>query len=247
MAKAREWLFSRYNKMNWIYKMVCVNLVIAVFNIILYSKKLIGLPVFSSNIVLQATSVTAILMSVISFLYANYKILYPKVVEAVVEEVLQKKMPIDTYIDRLRSLTNIPFASSEIEFAIRQYESFRRKQVSLGEVIELNNNKSMDILLSTSVETENFLAENYRRIAMRLVILDITDEREYQTKYCQRVKKILQKNEETLDKFDLLLEEISLMGDNVDLSNLGLLSTIDALRMLRGANLEDENIGGGIV
>lgn len=218
-------------------KLFLTNFAIASVDIFCFSKVGLGLSFSSPNIVNKSLSVTVLLMSVILFGYLNSKILFAreKKEELPVLESVEVERDMEYYIEEITKISGMrSFAKQEIFEVQKQHQEFKRKVTALQRVIDLNGGKSAQFLWDTVEDVKASITRNFKQILTKLVILDYDDDQRYNRKFRKFILGRIARNNEILDLFDDMLDEVSRMKDELDFENTSLLSTIEALQLLRG-------------
>ncbi len=223
-----------------ILKMFLLSVSIALVNIVAFSKAFFGISIHSENTLVMTFSIFIPVMSIIIFFYEGYAILNAK-------EKVQYHITIDELVsseDCKKALQKyikiFPFLADELKILIRQIERIEVKQEALIEYLK-QNNRDNTFLVQEGKEAELFLLKNVKRVLGKCIIMgaldqDDTDEdsRNVYQEQINEFHKIIKSNEKNLDEFDIFLEEVSKMGEKPLEENIGLKSTIEAMRQIRG-------------
>ena len=124
------------------------------------------------------------------------------------------------------------FRNSYVEAANKQIAVFRRKEAALNTIIGLNEDGCSTTLTNNSLDVYDTIVENYRRMSKRMLAYETTHNEEIQ----EEVAKILATNEELLELYNRLIEEVSRMGDDFNEQDEELQSLITNLQTLRKNN-----------
>ena len=119
-------------------KLLILNLVIALLNIVFFSKGMVGLS-FSGGAFSAALAATVIVMSLIAFGYGNYTLLFTEsekpepVIQFLKKNELSKP---EEYIDALEEKRkDNPFFDEEISIAVEQIRRIQEKDVALDSIL----------------------------------------------------------------------------------------------------------------
>ncbi|MDO5294379.1 MAG: hypothetical protein Q4F05_16715 [bacterium] len=223
-------------------KLIVFNGLFMLSMIILFSRQLVGLSVTSHQAVIQALSITIIIMGIIVFIYVNYQLLRKhEELEGVDTYNLDRLVTPQDYMVALSSYRNKKAFLYDINEVIGQIQRFTRKQNALITLLyqNFNNDDNLTSLSEIVNKTERMLYSNIKLILNRLSIFD---ELEYESMIAKKtqtaqedkkyrltmehityVKELRERNEELLLEFDRLLTEISRMiasEEANDLSNI---------------------------
>ncbi|HCA55089.1 MAG: hypothetical protein VZR73_06970 [Acutalibacteraceae bacterium] len=223
-------------------KLLCLNLGIALLNVIMFSKGLVGLT-FDGGALSTALAVTVIVMSLIAFGYGNYTLLFSEKPEPTVQllrgteftepkdyiEALAEKRgkgvfdeDIHTAIEQINRMTDKDKALDSIleQFFTPQEITFTRFQSAINAVqaIFYNNVKKMlNRMIIFDYKDYQKLAEKVRNSQARenggLVSRSVDTQMRIYSEHIFYVRGLVSQNEEILIKMDALLLEISKLDD----------------------------------
>lgn len=150
----------------------------------------------------------------------------------------------EDYMVQLRKmqLSNSSFTGVINRFT-RQVDAFESKEQSLLRIIELNNGNAKEFLISRNDEVQRFLLKNLKKFAKRLIVYSAKSEnnRTATIEEDQGVINILKNNDELIDLYDKLLDEVAMMGDDFNIDDPGLQSVIESLKELRVGEDDDDD------
>ncbi len=233
-----------------ILKIAGLNLGISVVDTILFSPGLVGIQLGGASILATAFGATAIFMSVVVFVYGNYKLLVEK------EKLIQPgeiKTPEDC-INALEQNYGKKTFVKDITTILEQIERFQKKQATIKDIL-LQKFKSTEMsyakFAGAILDLENVFYLNIKSILNKL---NAFDEEEYnriwkdkakkkfstelmQTKlsiyqeYITFVKDAAEDNEQIILKLDQLLLEISKLSslEDGEIENMNAMKAIDEL------------------
>lgn len=148
----------------------------------------------------------------------------------------------DTYMHELEKMKkgNPEFANVINHFK-HQINSFSRKEDALLKLIELNDDNSKTFLMDRNKDVQIFLIKNLKKFVKCLIVYNAKTKknRSGSIENDTGISEIFDKNDELIDLYDKLLEEVARMGDDFDLQDPGLQSVIANLQSIRGANEDD--------
>lgn len=235
-----------------IIKLILLNLIIAVVNVILFSRGFIGLT-FDGSALLTAFAVTEIVMSVIAFGYGNYKILFSEPQEEIKllkgGELSENK----DYIDALDECHGKKVFDKYIDEAMEQVSRLQEKDKALDTILlqyfmptEMTYIKFQGVIDSV----QSLFYNNIQKMVNRIIIFDNKDylrtvdklnklrkdpnmpasqagrQLQLYEEQIEDVKALVENNESILVKMDTLLLEIVKLDD---MSGQGLENT-DVIR-----------------
>ncbi len=212
-------------------KIIAFNLGLIILNIVLYSKSFIGLKITGGEAFQTAFSIAEILLSILLFIYINYKLLSSD--ELKYDYNIKDTKDDKGFIQAFRGYFKIKFYENEIFSSIDQIERFERKENNFKNILYQkfeNNIDDKQMFLNVFDEVEDIFYKNIKKI---LSILSIFDEVEYETflkhyggipegkkelyeSNKKDVLNILKENEEILLSFDKLINETTRFGDSVE-------------------------------
>lgn len=153
------------------------------------------------------------------------------------------------YMDQLQKLklTDSGFTGVINRFS-EQVEAFNEKEESLIRIIELNNGAAKEFLISRNDEVQRFLLKNLKKFVKRLIVYSAKTKknRPETVEDDVSVMNILKNNDELIDLYDKLLDEVAMMGDDFNIDDPGLQSVIESLKELRVDVDDDEEDDGEI-
>ena len=153
------------------------------------------------------------------------------------------------YKDQLRKLqlTESGFTGVINRFN-EQLDAFDEKEKSLLRIIELNNDAAKEFLISRNNEVQSFLLKNMKKFVKHLIVYSAKTKknRPETIEEDATVMDILKNNDELIDLYDKLLDEVAMMGDDFNIDDPGLQSVIESLRELRVREDEDDDGDGEI-
>ena len=122
-------------------------------------------------------------------------------------------------------------------------DAFESKEQSLLRIIELNNGNAKEFLISRNDEVQRFLLKNLKKFAKRLIVYSAKSEnnRTATIEEDQGVINILKNNDDLIDLYDKLLDEVAMMGDDFNIDDPGLQSVIESLKELRVGDDDDDD------
>ena len=238
-----------------IIKLICLNLALALVNVVLFSRGLVGLT-FDGNALVTALAITEIVMSVLIFGYGNYKILFeePEVKLLKGSDLTETK----DYIEALDERHGKKVFDPLIDAAIDQVFRLNDKDKALDSILmqyftptEMTFIKFQGVIDSV----QSLFYNNIKKMINRIIIFDDKDyvrtvekmskirdlptlndpmspssqagkQLQIYNEHIRYVKNLIDDNESILVKMDSLLLEISKLDD---LSSQGL-ENMDAIR-----------------
>ena len=148
----------------------------------------------------------------------------------------------DTYMAELKKIKNAnPEFAEVINHFMYQINSFSRKETALEKLINLNDDKSKAFLMARNNDVQRFLIKNLKKFVKRLIVYNAKTRKNRSGRIEEDVSiiEIFNQNDELVDLYDKLLDEVSRMGDDFDIQDPGLQSVIENLQSLRGGNEAD--------
>lgn len=129
-----------------------------------------------------------------------------------------------------------------------QVKAFDDKEDSLLRIIELNNDAAKEFLISRNDEVQRFLLKNLKKFVKRLIVYSAKTKknRPNTVEEDTSVMNILKNNDDLIDLYDKLLDEVAMMGDDFNIDDPGLQSVIESLKELRVGEEDDEEDDGEI-
>ncbi len=214
-------------------KLVISTIILAIFDVILFSPGIVGLT-FSSNAILFCL---IILINVV-FLVLEYVFMTHSTIAKYGYD-LDKLKDENDYKEALESKLDkkSPFYN-EVTQALTELDSMTKKKKVLAELLEQNNQEHFTALTDLGNQATNFLFNNIRKILNRIAIFDSDIKGSLENEHKIYIKKILDSNEEILVEFNKLLTEVSQMDNTASDDTLSkiLNDMTNSLKTLRGEN-----------
>lgn len=230
-----------------IIKMLLLNILIALFNICLFSPGIIGIKIWGASTFNAAIGITFIIMSTVIFILGNYRLLSGKEEKLNSEEIKN----IDDYVGALKQNRDKETFKEDISIVIEQIHRMDRKQELIDEVLLEKFNSSEMSYSKFQVAIDEIEKLFYINIKSIINKLNIFDEDEYEkvsksvgqanlssyvireknsiyNKYISFIKSSIEDNEEILLKLEKLLLELSKFNSLKD----GELESMDAMKEL---------------
>lgn len=163
------------------------------------------------------------------------------------EESSEKENFYDKYYFTLRKMqVGEPQFVPVIDKFMSQIEAFQQKEKALLMIISLNNDSAKEFLLSRNEEVQKFLEKNLKNFMKRLIVYRAKDPatRPVTVWDDSSITKIIDNNNELIALYDKLLDEVSLMGDDVKVDDPGLQNVIESLKELRMQYDDDDDDDG---
>lgn len=223
-------------------KILCLNLGIALVNIVMFSKGLVGLT-FSGEALQTALAVTVVLMSLIAFGYGNYTLLFSEPPEPTVQLLkgTEFSAPSD-YIEALNEKRGQGVFDEEIQTAAEQVGRMEDKDRALDSILEqffTPQEITFTRFQSAINAVQAIFYNNVKKMLNRMIIFDYKDYRKLNEKiktarasgsvgpvsrsidtqmqiyqeHIEYVRGLVSMNEDILIKLDGLLLEISKLDD----------------------------------
>lgn len=202
-------------------KLLCFNGALAMAIILLYSPGFCCLQ--EKNTLLAA--ILAVLAAAL-FFSVNYLLLTAK------PKLRYRAEQLDSMKDcraALEDASDHPRFQNEVTRALRQIDSFSRKETALKAILPSDSDGPF---LQVSEDVETCLLANQRRILNRIAISDSTDPAK-NAEHLGYLHSVLDNSDRILSQFEALLIEISQIGDSGEAANLNLDAITEALRDLR--------------
>lgn len=206
---------------------------IAAVNVIAFSKGLLGLSLFSGNIITTALSLTTLGMSTLAFFYGNYKIITaPEKIAVYNEENLIEEQD---YVQALKENQSKKLFADDIELAISQIERLKQKNEMLDTLLtqefsstEMSYARFKQIITSVI----DLFYSNVRSIINRLTIFDYS---EYTNVKSGKLRGL---TKEQMDaKLKMFDEHVAYINNKID-NNENILLKLDSL-LLEVSKLEE--------
>lgn len=153
------------------------------------------------------------------------------------------------YMKQLRDLQlSEPNFTGVIARFKEQVEDFKDKEESLIRIIELNNGAAQQFLISRNNEVQKFLLKNLKKFVKRLIVYSAKSKnnRAATIEEDTSVMNILSNNDELMNLYDKLLDEVAMMGDDFNIDDPGLQSVIESLKEMRVGDEDDDDDDDGI-
>ncbi len=223
-------------------KIICLNLAIALLNIIMFSKGLVGLS-FTGSALSAAFAVTTVVMSLIAFGYGNYTLLFSEKKEPKIQLLRNGDMrTTDDYTQALQSKKEYHVFDEEINIACEQIARMKDKETALSSILdqffvpeEITYTRFRNAITSVQAIFYN----NCKKMVNRMIIFDYKDYKKLSEKarlhqansgagavsrpadqqlaiyneHITYVRELVSTNEAILTKLDALLLEISKLDD----------------------------------
>lgn len=224
------------------WKLIGLNLGIALLNVILFSKGLVGLS-FSESALKTALAVTTVVMSLIAFGYGNYTLLFSEKPEPTVQLLRGTEFtsPQD-YIDALQEKRGKGVFDEDIHTAVEQINRMLDKDRALDSILEqffTPQEITFTRFQSAINAVQAIFYNNVKKMLNRMIIFDYKDYQKLLEKvrssharetggvvsrpvdtqmriyneHITYVRGLVSMNEEILIKMDALLLEISKLDD----------------------------------
>lgn len=217
------------------FKLILINLMIVLVNIICFSPAFIGLSFNSDNALIIAGSVTIIVLSILLFVYLNYRILNSENLKH--DYNIEKLEDNEDYINILKKFKDIIFYNNEILTLIDQIERFERKEQKIKNILYQKFQEDIEnknIFLEVSDEANLLFIKNVKKLVNLFSIFDEEEYNEFLKKYGKipperqalynenllDVRNFIQSNENILLNFDKLINETTRFGDSVESNKL---------------------------
>ncbi|MGL5087785.1 MAG: hypothetical protein ACRC68_19070 [Clostridium sp.] len=233
-----------------IIKIVGLNILIAIINVILFSPGLVGIKIGGTSVFKTALGATVIIMSIMIFIFGNYKLLIKK-------EMKIKTDEIETLIDCINSLQQNQWKKTfakDIVMILKQIQRMEKKKEVIKDVLlQKFNSTEMTYLKFEGVilDIDKLLFINIKSVVNKL---NIFDEEDYENlrkdisknelskefintkmsiynEYIAFIKDSIEDNEQILLKLDKLLLELSQFNSlgNGEIENMSAMKEIDEL------------------
>lgn len=222
-------------------KIISITLLLAVFDVVMFSEGLVNLSIFGRNIKETLISLGIIFANII-VLFLSFKTL-TSTTEGKYGYDLDKLKNSFDYKNALESCKykNSPFLE-EINRAISDVLSMEKKHRVLEEILEQSDKTEFDTLTNLAHDSKEYLFKNTRRILNRISIADSGEGSGNISEHKAYIEKILTNNDKILSEFGKFLTEVSRMDDpedTVDITQV-LGDMVGSLKMLRGEDDELE-------
>ena len=224
-----------------IIKLICLNVGIALLNVILFSRGLVGLTL-GGDALLTALGVTAIVMSVIGFGYGNYTLLFKEPEQNVLLFKGGELSETKDYVAALEERRDKKIFEPEINNAIEQVYRMQDKDRALDSILgqyfspqEMTYTKFQSVIISV----KELFYNNIKKMLNRIIIFDYKDylkvleklknspivdgvkvsskavgaQLKIYNEHIYYVRDLIEMNESILVKLDSLLLELSKLDD----------------------------------
>lgn len=216
-----------------IVKIVLLNLIIAIVNVVAFSPGLLGLKISDSDIMGTTISIFIMTLSVLMFIYFNWQfITFQKPSFTYDFETL--KTPND-YFKAIKNAKNQASGFvDEITDLEEQLRKILRKNESIEEYLTQMKMDNFTVVTDVMPKSVEFIC-NQINLALSKIILfcakenddDFEDEK-------RQLRAIVSRNDDYLRLYDKLIDELSMRKDrNNTFETVNLESTIDALSTIR--------------
>lgn len=225
---------------NRAFKIICLNIGIALLNIIMFSKGLVGLS-FAGGALMAALSATVIAVSLMAFFYGNYTLLFSETPQPMIQLLKGNELsqPKD-YIESLESKKGNGVFDEEITVAIEQILRMEGKDRALDSILEqyfTPQEMTFTRFQNAINSVQALFYNNIKKMINRLIIFDYKDYKKLTEKvknsqfntgvisrsidtqmkiYQEHIEYVngqIAMNEDILIKLDGLLLEISKLDD----------------------------------
>ena len=151
---------------------------------------------------------------------------------------------LDTYMRQLEEVCskNVVVFTPAVDRFASQVSAFYQKENALRRLVDLNNGKAREFLLGKNDDVKSFLVGNLKRFVKRVIVYDAKTKKNLSNAIEESgINGILEKNDEIIECYDKLLEEVSRMGDDFNLEDPGLQNVVSSLQSMRASSEDDEN------
>jgi len=232
-----------------IIKLLVLNIGIVVIDIIFLSPGLLGIEIIGGSTFGTALGITIIIMSIIVFIYGNYKLIVEK------EKIIQPSeiKTADDCINALNQNYDKRVFEKDITTILEQIEMFQKKRETIKEVLLQKFNAtemSYSKFDSTISDLENVFYLNIKSIINKLNAFDEKDynriKKEGEKKFSKEfihekmriygeyisfVKNAIEDNEQIILKLDKILLELSKFNslEDINIEDMSAMKEIDDL------------------
>lgn len=233
-----------------ILKITCFNMMIAVINIILFSPGLLSIQIGGTSTFETSFGATAILMSLVVFIFGNFKLLTEK------EKIIQTNdiKTKEDYINALKLTYSKKTFENDINTLLEQIERFNNKKKTIKDILlqKFNDTEMSFSKFNTTIsDIEDVFYLNIKSILNKLNAFDEKDydrikknsaKKKFNTEFLQTkmsiyneyisfIKDSADDNEQILLKLDKILLEISKLNslEDGELENMTAMKEIDEL------------------
>ena len=235
--------------MSRITKLAILNVTISLINIVLFSKAFVGLEISIQSPLTAAFGVMCIFLSIIAFIYGNYKILnavtppQPKIADTRFETLESCNVLLTEYINREGKVFDAPLLKikEQLNRMLKKERIIADNLLQKFQVTELSYMKFQDHINAI----KKILCLNTRSVLNRLYAFDENEyeksiqmyptdrhseaKRALMNEYKVFLNETIDYNEDILLKTDRLILELSKLNDPEELNNLGALQDLDDL------------------
>ncbi len=225
---------------NRAFKIICLNIGIALLNVIMFSKGLVGLT-FAGGALMAALAATVIAVSAMAFLYGNYTLLFSETPQPTVKFLKGNELSRPReYIDALEEKKGNGVFDEEITVAIEQILRMEGKDRALDSILEqffTPQEMTFTRFQNAINSVQALFYNNVKKMINRLIIFDYKDYKKLTEKikesksetgvvsrsvdaqmkiyqeHIEYVRGQIAMNEDILIKLDGLLLEISKLDD----------------------------------
>ncbi len=124
-----------------------------------------------------------------------------------------------------------------------QLESFNMKSEALMSLIDINNGKAKEFLITRNNDVQAYFLKNLKKLLKHIIAYNAktAGNRARNAEEEPVIKEIIQNNNDLLNLYDKLLDEVSRMGDDFNIQDPGLQSVIESLQELRVGTDESDD------
>lgn len=231
---------------NKLIKLAAFNAGLAVIEIVLFSEGLVGLRPGSESILESAAAITIILMSIIIFLYVNYKLLSSKTPGHQVKMHMDELDEPAEFISALNHYVGKQMFRNDIITGQDQVRRLENKMKTLDTVLFQNfreGTENYSGFQRVVTDAQKMIYDNLKKVINAMEIIDpveynrvmgrqqwsqapeaegtvLESKRNMYRSHLIYIQKLLEKNEEILLEFDKLLMEASRLSDEDDSDTL---------------------------
>lgn len=224
-------------------KLAIIDAILVLCNIIFFTTDYYSFsPIRSGNFL-----ITIFFLGISAIIHYNAytKIQDEKEVVEELNNMLQSEEPqFENYMMQLNTIRkNNPDFAYVINTFISQIEDFVIKERALFNLIEINDGKAKEFLISKNNDVQLFLVRNLKKLVKQLIAYSAKTKknRSESIEKEKGIAEILSNNSELIDLYDKLLDEVARMGDDFNLDDPGLQSVIESLQDLRTVTEDSED------
>jgi len=221
-------------------KIICLNLGIALLNVIMFSKGMVGLN-FAGEALKTALAVTIIVMSLIAFFYGNYVLLFSEKQQPPIQLLKGTEFndPKD-YIRALEEKRGNGVFDENIQTAVEQVGRMMEKDRALDSILEqffTPQEMTFTRFQSAINAVQGIFYNNIKKMINRMIIFDYKDYRKLKEKesHAEDTGSVISKSAQK--QLDIYREHIEYVGGLVDM-NEEILVKLDGL-LLEISKLDD--------